>query len=93
MIERDIRALDAREPDHPLERLEADIRARVVVREEVKRRSARLLALQVTLLGIAFGVSTLTGYHRARPANRSELGVFSTHMPMYPSTQLAEENP
>ena len=92
MIKRDIRALDAREPDHPLERLEADIWARVAMREEVRRRSARLLVLQVTLLGIAFSVSTLAGY-QARPANRSEPSVFSSHMPMNPSTLLADEHP
>ncbi len=92
MIEQDIRALDAREPDHPLERLEADIWARLAAREEVERRSARLLVLQATLLGIAFSVSALVGY-QARPTNQSELSVFSTHMPMNPSTLLAEENP
>ena len=92
MIERDIRSLAAREPDHPLERLEADIWARVAMREEVRRQSARLLVLQVTLLGIAFSVSALAGY-QARPTNRSELNVFSTHMPMNPSTLLAEEHP
>jgi hypothetical protein len=92
MIERDIRALAARETDHPLERLEADIWARVAVREEGRRRSARLLVLQVTLLGIAFSVSALAGY-QARPAKSSELSVFSTHTPMNPSTLLAEGNP
>ncbi len=92
MIERDLRALDAREPDHPLERLEADIWGRLAAREEVERRSARLLVLQATLLGIAFSVSALAGY-QARPADKSELSVFSTHMPMNPSTLLAEEHP
>jgi hypothetical protein len=92
MIDRDIRALDAREPDHPLERLEADIWAKVAVREDVSRRSARLLVLQVTLLGIAFSVSALAGY-QARPTKSSELSVFSTHTPMNPSTLLADEHP
>ena len=93
MIERDIRALDAHEPDHLLERLKADIWARVAMREAVRRRSARLLVLQVALLGIASSVSALAGY-QARPAtNRSELSVFSTHMPMNPSTLLADEHP
>ena len=92
MIEQDIRALDAREPDHPLDRLEADIWARVASREEVGRRSARLLVLQVTLLGIAFSVSALAGY-QARPAKSSELSVFSMQTPMNPSTLLADDHP
>ena len=92
MIEQDIRALDARGPDHPLDRLEADIWARVATREEVGRRSARLLVLQVTLLGIAFTVSALAGY-QARPAQSPELSVFSMQTPMNPSTLLADDHP
>lgn len=92
MIERDLRALDAREPDHPLERLEADIWGRLAVREELRRRSAHLVTLQVTLLAIAFSVSALAGY-QARPATSSELSVFSTHTSMNPSTLLGDEHP
>lgn len=89
MIEQDIRALEALGRDHPLEGLEADIWTRLAVREQQRRRAVRLLALQAAFLGIAFGASALAGYH-ARPSRSLEMSVFSTRMPLNPSTLLAD---
>ena len=92
MIEQDIRDLERRVPDRRLEGLEADIWARLAVQEQARRRAVRLLALQVVLLGVALGASTLAGY-RARPSNSPELSVFSTRMPLNASTLLTEDRP
>ena len=92
MIEQDIRDLERRVPDRRLDGLEADIWARLAVQEQARRRAVRLLALQVVLLGVALGASTLAGY-RARQSDSSELSVFSARMPLNASTLLAEGRP
>ncbi len=92
MIEQDIRDLEGRDPGRRLEGLETDIWARLAVQEQARRRSVRLLALQVALLGVALGASTFAGY-RARPSHSTELSVFSTRMPLNASTLLAEDRP
>jgi len=93
MIDSEIRNLAAREPDHPLERLEQDIWDRLAARERARIAPSRLLALQLALFAVAFGVSATVGYHWAQPNRPPELSVFSPRSPLNASVLLTGEQP
>lgn len=91
MIEQAIRDVLAERPDHSLSALEADIWARIDARERTRRRSARLLAMQMALLVAAFGANALVGhYERMDSIRPSELSVFSPQPPLSAATLLGE---
>ena len=93
MIDSEIRNLAAREPDHPLERLEQDVWDRLAARERERASLSRLLVLQMALFAVAFGVSAAVGYHWAQPNRPPELSVFSPRSPLNASVLLTGEQP
>ncbi len=83
MIDQDIRRLKTGAVDRSLERLEADVWARLDEHERARRRGARLLAIEGLLIALAFGVSAGAGCYCGYHAHRAvELSVLSPRAPL-----------
>jgi hypothetical protein len=91
MIDHDLDALNAREPDHGLDALESDVWAGVAAGERARGLFRAVLASQALILVLALAGSVISGYQRAVLRAPSDLGVFSPHAPMAASTLLAGE--
>lgn len=89
MIEREIQKLDAGGADRSLDRLEADVWARLDEHGRAKAGRARLMVIEGILIALAFGVSAATGCYCGYRAHRAaELSVLSLRAPLTASTLL-----
>ncbi len=94
MIDHDIRRLETGAVDRSLERLEADVWARLEEHERARRRGARLLVIEGFLIALAFGVSAGAGCYCGYRAHRAvELSIFLPRAPLTARTLLDRDGP
>ncbi len=93
MIDTDLRQLAEEPPDHALEGLEVEIWAGVAGREEARRITRRLVAIQCLVLAAALIGSLMAGQYWRGAQQRGSLDVFSPRVPLSASTLLVGNAP
>lgn len=88
----DLAALSAAAPDRPLDELEAGVWSRVAAEDLAARRLTPLASAQALLFVVAVGASAMIGGTTAARAqsHAPDLGVFSPHAVLAPSSRLLD---
>lgn len=93
MIDDDIHALCAREPDRALEQFEADVWVGVARREQSIRLMRRVVAVQAIVLAASLIGSLLAGWYSGGSTRAGDLDVFSPRMNLTASARLIGNGP
>jgi hypothetical protein len=90
MIEDQIGKLARGQPDHPLDRLEADIWAGVAVRLKAQQVSRKVLTFQMAAMAVALVLVIVAGSQAGRSlvTGGSAPDPFASEMELAPSTLL-----